>query len=269
MALPFALPARVIVRHVADTYADCLRTDRSVAIDVAAARAQHARYVQTLVDLGVPIEALPGDAACPDGCFVEDAAVVLDRVALSTRPGAAARRAEIPAVARALEAHRVVHAMSDPATLDGGDVMRVGPTLFVGLSTRTNAAGVERLRAVAALDDVSVIAVEVTGGLHLKSACTLASPTTLVYDAELLGDASLAPFRAAGLDCLAADESAGANVLALGNAVLVSAAAPRTAARLARLGLDVRPIDVGEMHKGDGALTCLSLRIAAPGAWCT
>lgn len=269
MTKPFAAPARVLVRQVPDTYGDCLRSDRSVAIDVAEARRQHSLYVRAERDLGVVVDELPADAACPDCCFVEDTAVVLDAVALCTRPGARSRRDETSVVGRALRAWRDVHEMTEPATLDGGDVLRVGDRAFVGLSTRTNLAGLEQLRTVAALDGVEVVAVEVTGGLHLKSACSLASPTLLVYDRAVLGDASLAPFVAVGLTCVAVDEPAGANVLAIGGAVLVSAAAPRTVARLGELGLDVRTVDAGEMHKGDGALTCLSLRVSAAGTWCT
>lgn len=267
--MSFALPELVIARHVAASYADCLRTDQNARIDVAAARAQHAGYLAALGELGVAVEVLAADEACPDSCFVEDTAVVLGAHALATRPGAPSRRAEVAAVAGALAQHRVVHAMEAPATLDGGDVLRAGDHLFVGISTRTNREGVEALARVAALEHLTVVPIEVRGGLHLKSACTLAGPALVVYDATVIDAAALSTFRAAGLEGLEADEAVGANVLVLGGAVLVSTAAPRTAARLAARGLDVRTVDVGELHKGDGALTCLSLRIAGAGSWCT
>jgi dimethylargininase len=161
--------------------------------------------------------------------------------------------------------------MEAPATLDGGDVLRIGAHLFVGLSSRTNREGVEALARVAARDGVEVVAVPMRGGLHLKSACTLASASLLVYDARLMADAELAPLlrHVNGLELLAVSEPAGANVLALGDAVVVSAAAPATASELRGRGLDVRVVDLSEIHKGDGALTCLSLRVPGAGGWCT
>jgi dimethylargininase len=267
--LPLTPPARVLVRPVPLRYPECLREDRAVSIDLERARQQHAGYVRALREAGAQVGEVDASDETPDACFLEDAAVVTGRHALSTRPGAPSRRAEVEGVARALAAFCTVCAMEAPATLDGGDVLRAGSTLFVGLSSRTNQAGAQRLAEVARLDGLETRVLRVTGGLHLKSACTLADATTLLYAPALLGEADLAPFRDLGLTCLAAPEPAGANVLALGSRVLVSAAAPRTSALLAQRGLDVRLVDVGEFHKGDGALTCLSLRIPPQGGWST
>ena len=265
---PFATPQRLLVRQVSARYAECVREDARARIDVDLARRQHAGYVAALRALALDVEVLPGDDACPDACFVEDVAVITGRHALAARPGAPSRRPEVAPVAAALGRERVVVPIGSPATLDGGDVLRVGARLFVGLSARTNRDGVEALARFAESDGLHVTAVDVRAGLHLKSACSLVAPDLLVYDARALDDAQLAPLRAAGLRCLAAPEPWGANVLALGDAVLVSAAAPRTAALLAA-ERDVRVVDVGEFHKGDGALTCLSLRVPREGCWCT
>jgi dimethylargininase len=159
--------------------------------------------------------------------------------------------------------------MAAPATLDGGDVLRVGHTLFVGLSTRTNREGVDALARVAHRDGLEVVTMHVRDGLHLKSACTIASASLVVYDPRVLTSDDLAVFASRALELLPAAEPAGANVLALGDTVLVSAAAPRTADALRALGLRVRIVAVGEIHKGDGALTCLSVRIPCAGAWST
>ena len=159
--------------------------------------------------------------------------------------------------------------MAATATLDGGDVLRIGARLFVGLSSRTNAEGAAALVQVAALDGLEVVTVTVRDGLHLKSACTLASPTLLVVDPRVMGASDLEPFRVAGIELLDVVEPAGANLLALGNAVIASAAAPRTAQILRERGLDVRIVNVSEFHKGDGALTCLSLRVPRAGCWST
>jgi dimethylargininase len=265
----FVLPDRVILRDLSARYADCLRSDASVPIDVALARAQHGGYASAIRAAGARIEVLAGDDSCPDACFIEDTTVITGAHALATRPGAEARRAEVEPVATALSRHLTVHRMAAPATLDGGDVLRVGSRLFVGLSARTNEAGAEALARVAALDGLEVIRVPVRGGLHLKSACSLASASILVYDPSVLGDAELARFRAPDLELLPSAEPAGANVLALGDAVLVSMAAPKTVTELWARRLDVRVVDVSEIHKGDGALTCLSLRVPRAGAWCT
>jgi dimethylargininase len=267
-AMKLARPARAVAREVSSSYAGCLRSDAASRIDVGRARAQHAAYVEALRSAGIEVTVLAADDACPDCCFIEDTAVITGENALATRPGAPARRAEVPAVEAALGRELRVQPMEEPCTLDGGDVLRAGSVLFVGLSARTNVAGAERLRDVARLDGLEVALLEVRGGLHLKSACTLVTGGLLVYDAALLAQVDLRALCATGLSCVVAEEPSGANVLALGDVVLVSAAAPRTAARLAAQGVAVQTVDVSEMHKGDGALTCLSLRLPAPGTYC-
>jgi dimethylargininase len=266
---PFALPSRLVTRHVSARYADCLREDKTAPIDVPLARAQHDAYVATLRALGAHVDVLASDDASPDACFIEDTAVVTGAHALATRPGGPSRRAEVAPVAADLARDLTVHPMEAPATLDGGDVLRIGSRLFVGLSSRTNADGVAALARVAAYDGLTVVTVHVRGGLHLKSACTLASASLLLHDPRVIREADLEAFRSAGVEHLAVEEAAGANVLALAGAVLVSAAAPRTADALRTRGLDVRVVHVSEFHKGDGALTCLSLRVPRPGAWST
>lgn len=267
--LPFAPPARLVARQVSARYAECVRSDATLAIDVAAARRQHAGYVEALRSLGLQVDVLPAEDDAPDACFVEDTAVITGAHALATRPGAEPRRAEVASVAKELARDHLVVAMASPATLDGGDVLRVAGRLFVGLSSRTNRAGVDALAAVAARDGLEVVTLTVRDGLHLKSACSLASASLLVVDPRVVGAEERAAFVAAGLTVLAVDEPAGANVLAVGDAVLVSSAAPRTAELLRAQRLGVRVIDVGEFHKGDGALTCLSLRAPRAGAWAT
>lgn len=266
---PFARPARMVARGVSDAFARCLRSDLATPLDVPLAKRQHAAYVALIRDLGIEVELLPADAAHPDCCFVEDTAVVLGSRAVATRPGAPTREGEVGPVATVLAARGPVERMTPPATLDGGDVLRAGDHLFVGLSGRTNAEGRDVLARVAADEGITVVSIPVGQGLHLKSACSLVDGRTLVFAPDILGDEALASFRAAGLELVAAVEPAGANVLALGDVVLASAAAPETTRVLRARGHDVRSVDVGQMHVADGALTCLSLRVPAPGAWCT
>ncbi|MBI2836776.1 MAG: hypothetical protein HYX75_00540 [Acidobacteria bacterium] len=230
------------------------------------ARTQHAAYVGTLAELGVDVHQLPSDEACPDCCFVEDTAVVIGAIAVLTCPGAVSRRAEVEGVASSLRRWCTIYPMHLPATLDGGDVLRAGDNLFVGLSGRTNDEGAAFLEKAAATEGVVTTTVKVRGGLHLKSSCSLVAPATMVYLDSAIDPA---PFRDAGLRCIPVSEQYGANALLVGDAVLVSSAAPRTAEMLAGAeGIDVRLVDVTELHKADGALTCLSIRIPGPGCWC-
>ncbi|MGZ5966477.1 MAG: dimethylarginine dimethylaminohydrolase family protein [Polyangiales bacterium] len=253
-------PRVVLVRELSSSYRSCIRTG-SEAIDLERAREQHAQYVASL---GLPVEWLPPLDGHPDAVFVEDTAVILGRSAVITRPGAESRRGETHSVARALAAHMTIHTMEAPATLDGGDVLRVGKRLFVGLSGRTNRAGFDFLAARAREEGIETIAVDVARGLHLKSGCTIADEETLLCHRPSIDPASFT-----GMRIVEVDEPAGANVLALGKTILGSNAAPRTLELLAKLGFAVRAVEVSEIHKGDGALTCLSLRVPAAGSWAT
>lgn len=256
-------PSHAIVRPPGSSYSSCLR-EQPVAIDAELARSQHDGYVAALREAGIVVEVLPELPNAPDGVFVEDTAVVLDSCALVTRPGAPSRRGEVETIAAALEGRREVTIMQAPATLDGGDVLRFDRWLVVGLSRRTNRAGLECLARLAAIDGLEVVAVRVNEGLHLKSACTLAGPEImLVREADL----DLAALARLPLERLAVPEAAGANVLGLADRVIVSSAAPRTAELLERRGLSLRIVELSQIHAGDGALTCLSLRLAPAGAW--
>lgn len=261
--------ATVLVGSVADGFAACERSDRSVAIDVEAAREQRVRYAAAIGDRVPATLSAPPSARHPDCVFVEDTVVILDAArAVATRPGAPSRRGEVDAVVACLPAGMAIHRIESPATVDGGDVLRVDEVLFIGLSTRTNRAGAAALGRLAAAAGLEAVPIPVPSGLHLKSACSLADPDTLVYTPG--AGLELGPFRDRGLICVASPEPAGANVLALGaGRVLVSAAAPNTAAMLRDRGLDTAVIDASELHKADGALTCCSIRIPAAGGWCT
>jgi dimethylargininase len=226
-------------------------------IDLTRARAQHAAYVAALADAGATTVTLPTADALPDCCFVEDTAVVAAGVALITRPGAPSRRAEPAATADALRDRYELFRVDEPATLDGGDCMRVGRTLFVGRSARTNAAGTARLAEVFEPRGVRVVVIDLPPGvLHLKCVCA-----PLGDDRITLADGSIASDAFAGLQIVRvpAEESYAANVLALGDRVLVAEGYPRTHEALARAGLRIVPLATSEFRKADGALTCLSI----------
>ncbi|MFK7990584.1 MAG: dimethylarginine dimethylaminohydrolase family protein [Sandaracinaceae bacterium] len=254
------LPRHVFVRAPSPAYADCLRREDAV-IDLPAAARQHAGYVAGLRRLGVPITALPPLEEAPDATFLEDVAVVLDDRALITIPGAASRRGEPASVQSALSGELEVEAMYS-GTLDGGDVLRVGDTWFVGRSARTDADGIASLTRFVPGE---VVEVPVRDGLHLKSGATALDPETVLIDASTLDPA---PFQERGISTLPAPEPSGANVLPLGPEVWVSASAPSTAALLTARGHRVRVLPMSAFHAGDGALTCLSLRVPPAGGWC-
>jgi dimethylargininase len=246
-----------VMRGVPPTLADCELTFQArEPIDVDRAVAQHAAYAGLLRSLGLEVVELPADPGLPDCCFVEDVAVVLDEVALLTLPGAASRRGEIAAVEAVLDRFRPLERTPLPATLKGGDVLRVGRTLFVGRSARTNEAGIARLAAVAEPLGYRVRPVSVTGCLHLKSAVTALDDERLLANPAWI---DMAPLAGLGVVPVAPGEPGAANILRVGGLVIAHPGFPRTFDRIADLGYAVRPLDVSEFIKAEAALTCKSL----------
>ena len=251
-----------ITRAVSPAFARCELTHVSRApIDLERARRQHAAYEATLRELGCRVEALPALADHPDCVFVEDVAVVLDEVAVVTRPGAESRRGEETAVAGALAGHRPLARIEAPGTLDGGDVLRLGRRVFVGRTARSNEAGRRQLGALLAPHGYEVLEVEVRGCLHLKTAVSAAGERTVVIHPPGVDPAPFERYDRIEVD---PEEPFAANVLAVGDTVLVGAAFPRTAVRLAGRGLYVRAIEVDEIAKAEGGLTCCSLIVGPP-----
>jgi dimethylargininase len=258
-------PTHAWVRAPTAAYARCLRGHDGPDPDTALAVRQHEGYVAALREAGIAVEIVPPADALPDACFVEDAAVILsDAVAVLSRPGAPSRRDEVATLEPVLAAALRLERLTAPATLDGGDVLRLGTRILVGRSRRTNDEGIAQLRALARPHGLEVIAVDVRAGLHLKSACTALDAGTVVVDPAALDPAELA---ALGLEPLPVEEPLGANVLALADRVLVSADAPRTARVLEARGHAVVRVALSELHRGDGALSCLSLRRPPTGGW--
>ncbi len=227
-------------------------------IDVARARAQHAAYVDALRAAGAEVVFVAAADELADACFVEDTAVVANGVALVTRPGAPSRQAEAAAVGEVLARYLPVTGMDAPATLDGGDCLRLGRRLYIGRSSRTNAAGVARAREVFEPRGLEVSEVPVAGALHLKSVC---SP--LGDDHVLVLEGALPPGTFVGVTevVVAAAEAPVANAVAVGGTALV-AAGFRSAVPLARAaGFEPIAVDNSELRKADSALTCLSILV--------
>ena len=192
----------------------------------------------------------------PDSVFIEDTAVVFDEVAVITRPGAVSRQGETAAVAEAMAVYRPVVQIEAPATIDGGDVLTVGRRVFVGESTRTNAAAISQLARHLAPSGYTVHIVSVRGCLHLKSAVTAVSEDTLLINPEWVEAERFRPLRAIEVHPA---EPFGANVVRVGRGLVYPTAFPRTCARLEGHGFSVAQVDVSEVAKAEGAVTCCSL----------
>lgn len=231
-------------------------------IDLERAREQHAAYEAALVELGCRVEGLPEEPDLPDSVFVEDTAVVVDEVAVLTRPGAASRRAEVESIGRALAPYRTVVRLGEPATLDGGDVLRLGRRFLVGLSSRSKRSGVAALAAHLAPFGYTVEGVELGACLHLKSAATEVADGVVAVNPEWID-----PKVLGGVEAIAIDptEPYAANGVRVGGRFLYPTAFPRTAERLSKRGISLRTIDLSELAKAEGAVTCCSLILNVPG----
>jgi dimethylargininase len=262
MLIPPRSPSAVqvaLTRPVPASLGDCELTHLDRApIDVARAAAQHERYEAALAALGCTIRRLPAAHDLPDSVFVEDVAIVLDEVAVMTRPGARSRRAERDSVAPVLSEYRELVAIAAPGTLDGGDVLRIGRTLYVGLSTRTNEDGARQLARLVQRFGYGVRCVQTTACLHLKSAIT-----ALSADRVLLNPAwvDARTFESVEVLHVAPEEPHAANVLRIGDAIVCAAAHTGTIAGLRARGYDVTAVDVSELAKAEAGVTCCSLLI--------
>jgi dimethylargininase len=248
---------KAIVREIPDSFASAISAaPRAHPIDVALARKQPAAYCEELEVIGVAVTRLPADERFPDCVFVEDTAVVAGDVALITRPGADARRGETEAVAAELARHVGLARVAAPATVDGGDCMRLGDTLYIGRSARTNAAGIARVTEVFARRGIDVVALDLPPGvLHLK--CVV-SP--LADGRVLLADGTLPPELFDGkVVSVPADESYAANCVCIADHVILAAEYPRARDAVSAAGFRVHLVPTSEVRKADGSLTCQSI----------
>ncbi len=254
---PAARSVVALVREVSPRIAECQLTHLGrVPIDLDIALAQHRGYCDLLASLGATVEAMTALPDAPDGVFVEDTAVVVDEVAIITRPGVASRTRETESAAAALAPYRALRFLSNAATLEGGDVMRVGRTLYVGRSGRTNQAGIDELSELLHPFGYTVHGVALEGCLHLKTACTFVPPHFVVANPAWV---DVEAFSGTTAIAVAADEPFAANTLTVGGVTLVPSHSPRTAERLAAKGVTTRLVELSELAKAEGALTCSSL----------
>lgn len=228
-------------------------------IDLDLAREQHRGYEAALREAECTVRTLPADPSLPDSVFVEDTAVVLDEVAVIARPGAESRQPETEPVARVLAGYRPLARITAPAKLDGGDVLSIGRTLYVGEGGRTNGAGIDQLGAAVAPHGYDVRSVAVHGCLHLKSAVTLVAPDMVLCNPSWVDPSAFAGMRVLEV---AAGEPYGANGLLVGAKLIYPSSFPRTARRLVDQGIEILPLNVSELQKAEGAVTCCAILIA-------
>jgi dimethylargininase len=253
-----------ITRAVPESLARCELTHLArTPIDVARANDQHRRYEAALAALGCTIRSAPAADDLPDSVFVEDVAVVLDELAIVTRPGAPSRRGERDAVAALLSEYRPLHAIAAPGTVDGGDVLVLGRTLYVGLSTRTNEDAAHQLARMVEPFGYEVRTVQVAGCLHLKSAATALDAEHVLCNPAWIDPRTFDGYRTRVVH---PDEPHAANVLNVGGTVVAAAAHVRTIAALQADGYRVCAVDVSELAKAEGAVTCCSVIVEASGS---
>jgi dimethylargininase len=229
-------------------------------IDYSEATAQHAAYERALAGSGFEVIRLPELPEDPDAVFVEDTALLLGGHAIITRPGIASRADETDSTAAGLEPHFEVHRLAS-GFLDGGDVLRIGRTIYVGLSGRTDAAGIRALAEAAGPLGYTVIEAELRDCLHLKTGATFAGSDGAGTPVLLFNPRCVDPRQFEAVDPMPVDEQepAAANCLRAGDRLILPAENPRTAALLRDRGFDVIELDVSELQKAEAGVTCMSL----------
>lgn len=245
------------VRTISRSLADCelLHLPRE-KFDVQLAAEQHTNYVTALQDAGLTVTVLPEEPELPDACFVEDTAIILNEVAVLCRLGVSSRSGEPARMEHHLSRFRPLERICAPGTIEGGDVLRIEKTLYVGSSTRTNVEGIQQLTRIGSRHGYKVVSVSVSGCLHLKTAVTSPRKDLLLVNPNWV---EVGHFRGFEILTVPAAEPWGANTLPISDLVLVLKSCPRTVDLLFSKGLDVRQIDISELQKAEAGLTCLSL----------
>jgi dimethylargininase len=249
-----------ITRKISPRFNECEIThiDRT-PIDLDVARAQHEEYVHALAEIGCQVIELPAEADLPDSVFVEDAAFILPEVAVITRPGADSRKPETESIIQALAPHRALVHVTDPATVDGGDVLVLGKNIYVGISTRSNAASIKQMQELLDNYGYTVTGVEMHDCLHLKTAVTQVDEKTLLINPKWVDN-----FHFKDFDWIIVDPSEpfAANCLPVNGQIIFPTAFPKTSAKLEARGYKVKTVTVDELAKAEGAVTCCSLIIS-------
>eukprot|EP01127_Copromyxa_protea_P002881 TRINITY_DN12800_c0_g1_i1.p1 TRINITY_DN12800_c0_g1~~TRINITY_DN12800_c0_g1_i1.p1 ORF type:complete len:279 (+),score=46.47 TRINITY_DN12800_c0_g1_i1:831-1667(+) len=248
---------RAIVRDVSPAINQCELTHiHREPINFERAQQQHEAYTQALRSLGVHVTQLPAEQKLPDSVFVEDAAIVLDECAILTRPGAPSRRPEVESLARAIAPWRTTVQVQEPGTVDGGDVMVIGKTIYVGLSSRSNQNAIDQMQAFVSPFGYSVKAVTVKGCLHLKTAVTQVKQDTVLINPEWVDKSQFYDVNFIEVD---PSEPCSANAVLVENKIIYPLGFPKTQKRLEDAGIEIVLVPADELAKAEGAVTCCSI----------
>jgi dimethylargininase len=249
--------AIAVTRKVSSRFNECEIThiDRT-PIDLNLARQQHDEYVKTLAQIGCQVIELPEEPDLPDSVFVEDTAFILPEVAVITRPGADSRKPETESIIRALAPHRTLIHVTEPATVDGGDVLVLDKHIYIGLSTRSNMQAVEQLNDALGKFGYKVFGVELTDCLHLKTAVTRVDDNTLLINKNWVDANHFTGFDLIDVD---ASEPFAANCLPVKGKIIYPTTFPYTQRKLEQHGFQVVNVHLDELAKAEGAVTCCSL----------
>lgn len=245
---------KAIVRRPGRNFSDGITTAALGIPVLKKALEQHAVYCDALTRCGVDVIVMEADERYPDGCFVEDTAVVTREVAVITQPGADARRGEEIEILRLLAQFRGIETIEQPGTLDGGDILRVDNHFFIGLSGRTNRAGAAQLAAILTRYGYTSSEKEVASGLHLKSGIAYIGNGNFISVPELTEIAG-----SSNIIIPDQEESYSANCLLVNDNLLISNGFPKFKKMISELGYNIIELDMSEFRKMDGGLTCLSL----------
>ncbi|HSO14265.1 MAG TPA: arginine deiminase family protein [Anaerolineales bacterium] len=246
-----------ITRDVSPRFNECEITHiERTPINLEIARAQHRGYVNALKKHGCDILELPAEADLPDSVFVEDTAFILPEAAVITRPGADSRKPETDSIIQALSPHVKLLHLQEPATLDGGDVLVVGKRIFIGVSTRSNHEAIDQLNNLLDKYGYSVTGVRLHGCLHLKSAVTCVDDRTLLINKNWVDTIHFTNYELIEVD---PSEPHAANCLPIGDSIIYPASFPKTRAKLEGRGYKIVSVEVDELAKAEGAVTCCSL----------
>jgi len=248
-----------ITRQISPRFNECEITHiERTPIDLDLASAQHEDYVRALKSLGCGCDVveLPAEPDLPDSVFVEDAAFILPEVGVITRPGADSRKPESESIARTLSPFIKLVYLQEPATLDGGDVLVLGKSIFVGLSTRSNQESIDQLNELLAEYGYFTIGVQMHDCLHLKTAVSRLDDSTLLINKNWLDSHHFENYRLIEID---PEEPFAANCLPLGDLIIYPTSFPKTSTRLEEAGYRLVKVDVSELAKAEGAVTCCSL----------
>ena len=248
------MPHTAILRHPASTFASGITTANLGQPDYEKALEQHRAYCAALRQCGLQLILLDPDERYPDGCFVEDTAIVTEELVILCRPGAASRRGEVAAVAEVLAEYRPLATIKPPGTVDGGDILRVDNHFYIGRSERTNAEGARQLAGILSEGGFTSSEIPVRSVLHLKTGATYIGKNTFLSIDEFAGR-----FASGQVIQVEEEEAYAANCLLVNGTVLAPAGFPKVKGQIAALGYPIIEVEMSEFQKMDGGITCLSL----------